>query len=150
MMATLRALCAGSATVCFGPLGWSLSPQAHRTLYPLPPFPPTHIGAGILLQADYLNLIQCETLDDLKLQLQMTDYGNFLSSEPSPLAVSTIDDKLKDKMVSEFRHIRNQCVEPLATFLDYITCVALSSGGGGRGVGKDNFGCISCGCCSNV
>ncbi|CAG2215357.1 ATP6D [Mytilus edulis] len=59
--------------------------------------------------------------DDLKLHLQGTDYGNFLANEPSPLTVSVIDDKLKEKMVVEFQHLRNHCLEPLATFLDYIT-----------------------------
>ena len=39
----------------------------------------------------------------------------------SPLAVSVVDDKLKEKMVAEFVHIRKQAVEPLATFLDFIT-----------------------------
>jgi len=77
--------------------------------------------AGILRQSDYLNLVQCETLEDLKLHLQSTDYGNFLANEASPLTVSVIDDKLKEKLVIEFEHIRNQAVEPLSTFLDYIT-----------------------------
>ena len=60
-------------------------------------------------------------MSDLKLHLQTTDYGNFLQNEPSPLAVSVVDEKLKEKLVNEFQHIRKQCVEPLATFLDYIT-----------------------------
>ena len=38
---------------------------------------------GVLSQNDYLNLVQCETLEDLKLHLQSTDYGNFLASESS-------------------------------------------------------------------
>lgn len=58
---------------------------------------------------------------DLKLHLQSTDYGTFLANEPSPLAVSTIDDKLREKLVIEFEHMRNQAVEPLSTFLDFIT-----------------------------
>ena len=58
---------------------------------------------------------------DLKLHLQSTDYGNFLANEASPLQVSVIDDKLRDKLVAEFQHMRNHAVEPLATFLDYIT-----------------------------
>ena len=62
---------------------------------------------------------------DLKLHLQSTDYGNFLANEPSPLTVSVIDDKLKEKLVVEFQHLRNHCMEPLATFLDYITYVYL-------------------------
>ena len=57
----------------------------------------------------------------MKLHLQSTDYGQFLANEPSPLAVSVIDDRLREKLVIEFQHMRNQAVEPLATFLDYIT-----------------------------
>ncbi len=76
---------------------------------------------GILKQSDYLNLVQCETLEDLKLHLQSTDYGNFLANEAGPLAVSVIDDKLREKLVVEFQHMRNQAVPPLSTFLDFIT-----------------------------
>ncbi|RWS07844.1 V-type proton ATPase subunit d-like protein [Dinothrombium tinctorium] len=76
---------------------------------------------GILKSTDYMNLVQCETLEDLKLHLQSTDYGNFLANEPSPLAVSTIDDKLREKLVIEFQYIRSHAIEPLSTFLDYIT-----------------------------
>lgn len=58
---------------------------------------------------------------DLKLHLQSTDYGSFLANEPSPLSVSVIDDKLREKLVIEFQHLRNHAVEPLASFLDFIT-----------------------------
>jgi len=71
------------------------------------------------LNDNFSNLL-C-VFSDLKLHLQSTDYGNFLANEPSPLSVSTIDDKLKEKLVIEFNHLRNHCLEPLATFLDYIT-----------------------------
>lgn len=60
-------------------------------------------------------------ISDLKLHLQSTDYGNFLANEASPLTVSVIDDRLKEKMVVEFRHMRNHAYEPLASFLDFIT-----------------------------
>jgi len=76
---------------------------------------------GIIKQNDYYNLVQCETLEDLKLHLQSTDYGNFLANEAGPLSVSIIEEKIREKLVLEFEHIRNQSVEPLATFLDYIT-----------------------------
>lgn len=79
------------------------------------------LRAGLLKRGDYLNLCQCESLEDLKLHLQTTDYGNFLANEGSPLAVSTIDEKLREKMVNEFFHIRKQAVDPLAKFMDYIT-----------------------------
>lgn len=35
--------------------------------------------------------------------------------------MSVIDEKLREKLVVEFNHLRNQAVEPLATFLDFIT-----------------------------
>ncbi|XP_015209842.1 V-type proton ATPase subunit d 2 isoform X2 [Lepisosteus oculatus] len=77
--------------------------------------------AGILKQADYQNLAQCETLEDLKSHLQSTDYGNFLASESGELTVSVIDDKLKKRLLTEFCHLRSQSLEPLSTFLSYIT-----------------------------
>ncbi|ETN66526.1 vacuolar ATP synthase subunit ac39 [Anopheles darlingi] len=76
---------------------------------------------GILKQSDYLNLMQCETLDDLKLHLQGTDYGNFLADDASPLSTGIIGERLREKLVIEFRYLRNHSVGPLSTFLDYIT-----------------------------
>ena len=99
--------------------------------------------SGILARGDYLNLVQCETVEgqtflhrfarhtavslslsvsaDLKVQLQATDYGNFLQNEPSPVPVAVIDEKLRGHLVVEFQHIRNHSVPPLSTFLDYVT-----------------------------
>ncbi|KAJ3298538.1 H(+)-transporting V0 sector ATPase subunit d [Borealophlyctis nickersoniae] len=77
--------------------------------------------SGILTSNHYLNLTQCETLEDLKLQLASTDYGNFLQNEPSPIATTTIAEKAREKLVAEFNYIRANAVKPLATFLDYIT-----------------------------
>lgn len=77
--------------------------------------------SGILRQADYLNLVQCETLDDLKLHLQSTDYGNFLANEIGPLNVATLDERIREKLVVEFQHLRNHSLTPLSIFLDFIT-----------------------------
>jgi V-type H+-transporting ATPase subunit d len=76
---------------------------------------------GLLTGNQYINLTQCETLDDLKLQLSSTDYGNFLSNVPSPLATSQIQSKASEKLYAEFQYIRDQSVQPLAQFMDYIT-----------------------------
>lgn len=76
---------------------------------------------GLLTSNQYINLTQCENLEDLKLQLSSTDYGNFLSNVPSPLATSTIQDKASEKLYAEFNYIRDQAVQPLAQFMDYIT-----------------------------
>ncbi|VDN37495.1 unnamed protein product [Dibothriocephalus latus] len=79
------------------------------------------LKGGLLKQSDYLVLIQCENLEDLKLHLQDTDYGNFLANEPGPLTVGIIESKIREKLVGEFRYMRNQAFQPLALFLDYIT-----------------------------
>lgn len=93
---------------------------------------------GILKAAEYQNLVQCETLEgkiilwnifkhierfisDLRLHLQSTDYGNFLANEQSPLSVNVIDERLREKLVQEFQHLRNTSYQPLTKFLDYIT-----------------------------
>lgn len=60
-------------------------------------------------------------LVDLRLQLGATDYGTLLQNEPSPIATSTINEKLTQSLVEEFNYIRSNAVQPLAKFLDYIT-----------------------------
>ncbi|KAL1934060.1 hypothetical protein VTP01DRAFT_6242 [Rhizomucor pusillus] len=77
--------------------------------------------SGILNSNQYLNFTQCETLEDLRLQLGSTDYGTLLQNEPSPIATSTVSDRLTQRLVEEFNYIRANAVEPLSTFLDYIT-----------------------------
>lgn len=77
-----------------------------------------------LLTSLYFLLVQINRsiiCTDLKLHLAGTDYGSFLANEPSPLSVSVIDDKLREKLVVEFQHMRNHSVEPLSQFLDFIT-----------------------------
>jgi len=76
---------------------------------------------GILSPADYANLCQAEVLDDMKLHLATTDYGDFLANEPSPLHTTTIAEKCTEQLVLEFDYLRAHSVEPLSTFLDYIT-----------------------------
>ena len=60
-------------------------------------------------------------IDDLKLQLSATEYGNFLANVPSPLATSTISEKAMDKLVEEFNFLRAQAVGDFAKFFEYIT-----------------------------
>jgi len=76
---------------------------------------------GLLTQADYLNLTQCEKLEDMKLHLQTTSYGEFLANEPLPLHSTTIAEKCTGKMVEHFNYLRCNVVCPLSKFLDYIT-----------------------------
>ena len=74
--------------------------------------------AHVMIPVNVFFILLCT---DLKLHLQSTDYGNFLQNEAGPLNVSVIDDRLREKLVTEFRHLRNQALEPMATFMDFIT-----------------------------
>ncbi|KVI09093.1 ATPase, V0 complex, c/d subunit [Cynara cardunculus var. scolymus] len=77
--------------------------------------------SGLLTVADYNNLCQCETLDDIKMHLSATEYGPYLQNEPSPLHTTTIVEKCTVKLVDEYKHMLSQATEPLSTFLEYIT-----------------------------
>ena len=75
---------------------------------------------GFIRPEDYNNLTQCDTLGDLKSQLQVTDYGNFLQNE-AVLTSRVIADRAIDKLVSEFNELREWADEPLSQFLDFVT-----------------------------
>jgi len=60
------------------------------------------------------------------MHLSGTDYGSFLQSGiegDADLTVAMIDEKIREKLLLEFNYIRNHCVAPLSTFLDYMTSV---------------------------
>lgn len=78
------------------------------------------LRSGFLKDADYHHLTQCDSLEDVKLNLQETDYGQMLANE-SNISPSIIENKAVSKLVAEFHYMRAQSVEPLSTFLDYIT-----------------------------
>lgn len=58
---------------------------------------------------------------DFRTQLSATDYGNFLANESLPISTSTISDKATQILVEQFNYLRNNAVQPLAKFLEYIT-----------------------------
>ncbi|KAG0538232.1 hypothetical protein BDA96_03G217500 [Sorghum bicolor] len=66
--------------------------------------------SGLLTAADYNNLCQCETLDDIKMHLTATEYGPYLQNEPSPLHTTTIVEKCTLKLVDEYKHMIDNVV----------------------------------------
>lgn len=77
---------------------------------------------GLLTSNQYVNLAQCDTLDDLKLQLSSTDYGGFLCNVSSDaLTTSVIQERASSKMYQEFQYIRDHSCGKTKIFLDYIT-----------------------------
>lgn len=76
--------------------------------------------SSFLLDADYHHLTQCEALDDVKLNLTESDYGEAVA-DMSSLTPTSLQKVGVDKLVTEFKYLRTQTIEPLSTFLDFIT-----------------------------
>ncbi|KAH0290424.1 ATPase, V0 complex, subunit D [Aureobasidium namibiae CBS 147.97] len=74
----------------------------------------------LLTGQQYSNLAQCETIDDVKLQLGPA-YGDFLADLPPNPSTSALADKLLDKLVSEFRYVQANATGALAKFMDFLT-----------------------------
>ncbi|KAF3196419.1 H(+)-transporting V0 sector ATPase subunit d [Orbilia oligospora] len=75
---------------------------------------------SLLTSSNYSNLTQCETLEDLKLQLTPS-YGEQLANVASPFPTSTIAAKATEKLVQDFRYLRAQATGALAKFMDFLT-----------------------------
>ncbi|KAL9044747.1 MAG: hypothetical protein Q9214_002135 [Letrouitia sp. 1 TL-2023] len=74
----------------------------------------------LLTSQNYSNLTQCETIDDVKLQLSPA-YGDFLASLPPNPSTSSLANKTTDKLVAEFRYLQGQATGSLAKFMEYLT-----------------------------
>ncbi|CAK9441075.1 uncharacterized protein LODBEIA_P49440 [Lodderomyces beijingensis] len=76
--------------------------------------------SGLLTTNQYVNLTQCDNLEDLKLQLSSTDYGNFLANHSGPLSTSVIQENLNKKVFQQYQYIKSQSSGTLTKFMDYI------------------------------
>lgn len=78
------------------------------------------LRSGFLTPEDYRRLATADTLEDVRSALEDTDYGTFMQDEPSPIGLTTVTTKCREKLADEFKFLQAQAVEPLATFLDFI------------------------------
>lgn len=76
--------------------------------------------SSFLSEADYHHITQCENLEDAKLNMSETDYADAVA-DMSVMTPSVLQTAAINKLVTEFKYVRTQAVEPLATFLDFIT-----------------------------
>ncbi|KAI5955215.1 VMA6 [Candida jiufengensis] len=75
---------------------------------------------GLLTSNQYVNLTQCDNLEDLKLQLSSTDYGNFLANYSGPLSTSVLQENLNKKVYQQYQYIKTQSSGILTEFMNYI------------------------------
>lgn len=77
--------------------------------------------SGLLSTSDYNNLAQCETLEDIKLNLSATDYGPYVQNLASPLHTTTLIDACTQLLVDQWTFLRANADQNLGKFLDYCT-----------------------------
>jgi len=73
-----------------------------------------------LSDADYHHLTQCETLDDMKLNMSESDYADSVS-DLNTISPAQLQKIAVAKLVSEFKYLQTQAIQPLAKFLEFIT-----------------------------
>eukprot|EP00467_Chlorarachnion_reptans_P004346 CAMPEP_0114512332 /NCGR_PEP_ID=MMETSP0109-20121206/14917_1 /TAXON_ID=29199 /ORGANISM="Chlorarachnion reptans, Strain CCCM449" /LENGTH=508 /DNA_ID=CAMNT_0001692005 /DNA_START=75 /DNA_END=1602 /DNA_ORIENTATION=- len=83
--------------------------------------------SGFLTGAEYKQLMQCNSLDELKLALTDTDYGQWITTvsrgvdEKMDIYSKKLMDACQKKFLSEFEYLRMNATGILQTFLDMIT-----------------------------
>ncbi|KAG5300673.1 vacuolar ATP synthase subunit D [Histoplasma ohiense] len=75
---------------------------------------------SLLTSQHYGNLTQCDTIDDVKIQLGPA-YGDFLAALPPNPSTSALAGKTTEKLVAEFRYIQAQATGSIARFMEYLT-----------------------------
>jgi V-type H+-transporting ATPase subunit d len=77
-------------------------------------------GSGIAAATDIPQLTQCESIDDVKMQLGPA-YGDALSALPPNPSTSALTSKMTEKLVQDFRYLQGQCTGSLSKFMEYLT-----------------------------
>ncbi|ALC47271.1 VhaAC39-1 [Drosophila busckii] len=75
---------------------------------------------GMLKYSDYLNLTQCENIDDLTANIQATEWGHMVHTETEEPDVELLSTRMRDRVVAQYNYLRNHATEPLSTFLEYM------------------------------
>jgi V-type H+-transporting ATPase subunit d len=102
------------------PVGSAGNMATFNILHGLPEALVRGMRSSFLLDADYHHLTQCDTLDDVALNLTESDYAAVLA-DSSTMTPASLQKAAIDKLVTEFKFLRTQTVEPLSQFLDFIT-----------------------------
>uniref|UniRef100_A0A7S1YV55 V-type proton ATPase subunit n=2 Tax=Trieres chinensis TaxID=1514140 RepID=A0A7S1YV55_TRICV len=75
---------------------------------------------SFLGDADYHHMTQCDSLEDVRLNLSESDYAEALVDETS-ITPTSLQSTAVQKLVTEFQYLRCQSIQPLGKFLDFIT-----------------------------
>lgn len=60
-----------------------------------------------------MNIVKCEKIEDLKINIKGNDYGSLIENEKRNLKVYVIEEKISEKIVIELKKMRKNDVENL-------------------------------------
>jgi len=75
---------------------------------------------GFLTDQHYVQLKSVQNMADFKLVLEDTDYHPYIVHEASPMEISNLKTKLKEKLCKEIEHLIAQSTQPLTGFLEMM------------------------------
>ena len=85
--------------------------------------------SGFLTDVEYDQLLDYKPpqenenpLNDIRLNLQETDYGTFLGDYEKELNKEALKRRMQEKLADEFEYIRCLASPELAKFLDFVAC----------------------------
>ena len=85
--------------------------------------------SGFLTDVEYDQLLDYKPpqegenpLNDIRLNLQETDYGTFLGDYEKELNKEALKRRMQEKLADEFQYIRCLASPELARFLDFVAC----------------------------
>lgn len=76
---------------------------------------------GLVTAQQYNNFCQCESLDDLRVQLNATEYADLTHDLPAPLTTGALGLACRQRFIDEFRYLLANATGLLARFLEYLT-----------------------------
>ncbi len=62
---------------------------------------------------------RCDSLEDIKLYLTGTDYGDYVQNLAAPLQTTALVESCTQKLVDDWAYLRENAGEPLGRFMDY-------------------------------
>lgn len=75
---------------------------------------------GFLKEETYTQLKACSNLNEFKLVLEDTDYGQYIVNEANPIEIVVLKKKMKEKLMSEIQYLIGQTTQPLNGFLQMM------------------------------
>ncbi|EAY11527.1 hypothetical protein TVAG_006020 [Trichomonas vaginalis G3] len=73
-----------------------------------------------LTEADYMQLKQCETLEDFRLHLSNAGFQSYLQNDAGTASPTVIYERCLERLVDKFNYVESQASDELKTFFQWL------------------------------